>query len=127
MMQKTLAALLITAALFLTGCTGTPAESSPKPAENAAVSLSVGAKTVEGLYTGQTLDRLPDGEGVFTAGKPISIPKNYYPDDNEAKAPRVSWRSSANLLFSNWLNYFVYQTTPYDLNEIDLEKKKQQN
>ena len=61
-----------------------------------------------------------------TAGKPISIPKNYYPDDNEAKPPRVSWRSSANLLFSNWLNYFVYQTTPFDLNEIDLDKKKQQ-
>jgi len=61
-----------------------------------------------------------------SAGKPISIPKNYYPDDNEAKTPRVSWRSSANLLFSNWLNYFVYQTTPYDINEIDLEKKKQQ-
>jgi len=59
-----------------------------------------------------------------TAGKPISIPKNYYPDDNEARPPRVSWRSSANLLFSNWLNYFVYQTTPYDLNEIDLEKKQ---
>jgi len=59
-----------------------------------------------------------------TAGKPIRIPKNYYPDDNEAKPPRVSWRSSANLLFSNWLNYFVYQTTPYDINELDLDKKK---
>ena len=62
-----------------------------------------------------------------TAGKPISIPKNYYPEDNEAKPPRVSWRSSANLLFSNWLNYFVYQTTPYDLEQIDLDKKKPQN
>ena len=58
------------------------------------------------------------------AGKPISLPKNYYPEDNEAKPPRVTWRSSANLLFSNWLNYFVYQTTPYDLSQIDLLRKK---
>ena len=58
------------------------------------------------------------------AGKPISLPKNYYPEANEAKPPRVTWRSSANLLFSNWLNYFVYQTTPYDLSQIDLLRKK---
>ena len=49
------------------------------------------------------------------AGKPIQIPKNYFPNDDPTQPPRVSWRSSANLLFSNWLNYFVYQTTPYDL------------
>ena len=60
----------------------------------------------------------------IAAGKPISLPKNYYPEDNEAKPPRVTWRSSANLLFSNWLNYFVYQTTPYDLSQIDLLRKK---
>lgn len=60
----------------------------------------------------------------MAAGKPISLPKNYYPEDNEAKPPRVTWRSSANLLFSNWLNYFVYQTTPYDLSQIDLLRKK---
>ncbi|MBQ9937199.1 MAG: homoserine O-succinyltransferase [Oscillospiraceae bacterium] len=52
------------------------------------------------------------------AGKEIDIPKNYYPDDNPKKAPIVSWRSTANLLYSNWLNYFVYQTTPYDINKI---------
>jgi len=52
------------------------------------------------------------------AGLPIEIPKNYYPDDDPTKTPKVSWRSCANLLYSNWLNYFVYQTTPYDLNEI---------
>ena len=52
------------------------------------------------------------------AGLPIDVPQNYFPDDDDTKEPVVSWRSSANLLFSNWLNYFVYQTTPYDLNEI---------
>ncbi len=51
-------------------------------------------------------------------GKPIKIPKNYFPDDNPKKAPKVTWRAHANLLFSNWLNYFVYQTTPYDINAV---------
>ena len=51
-------------------------------------------------------------------GKPIEIPKNYFPNDNPEKAPLVTWRSHANLLYSNWLNYFVYQTTPYDIEEI---------
>ena len=54
-------------------------------------------------------------------GKPIEVPKNYFPDDNPENAPLVSWRSHANLLFSNWLNYFVYQTTPYDISEIKLD------
>ncbi len=52
------------------------------------------------------------------AGIPIDVPANYYPDDDETKPPIVSWRSSANLLFSNWLNYFVYQTTPYDIKTV---------
>lgn len=52
------------------------------------------------------------------AGLDIKIPKNYFEDDNPAKPPVVTWRSHANLLFSNWLNYYVYQTTPYDINEI---------
>ncbi|MBQ4569935.1 MAG: homoserine O-succinyltransferase [Ruminococcus sp.] len=51
-------------------------------------------------------------------GKPITIPKNYFPNDDESKPPIVSWRSHANLLYSNWLNYFVYQTTPYDITSI---------
>ena len=51
-------------------------------------------------------------------GKPIEIPKNYFPDDNPENEPIVSWRSHANLLYSNWLNYFVYQTTPYDIEQI---------
>ena len=53
-----------------------------------------------------------------SAGLPIDIPENYFPDDDDSRAPVVSWRSHANLLYSNWLNYFVYQTTPYDLKEI---------
>ena len=53
------------------------------------------------------------------AGLPIDIPKNYFPDDDDTKDPVVRWRSCANLLYSNWLNYFVYQTTPYDINEIE--------
>jgi len=52
------------------------------------------------------------------AGEKIEIPKNYFKGDNPENPPIVSWRAHANLLFSNWLNYFVYQTTPYDINEI---------
>jgi len=48
-------------------------------------------------------------------GLDISIPKNYFPDDDPLKAPMVKWRSHASLLFSNWLNYCVYQVTPYFL------------
>ncbi len=51
-------------------------------------------------------------------GLPISVPVNYFPDDDDTKEPIVRWRGHANLLFSNWLNYFVYQTTPYDIMEI---------
>jgi homoserine O-succinyltransferase len=52
------------------------------------------------------------------AGLPIGVPKNYYPNDDDTKEPVVSWRSHANLLYSNWLNYFVYQTTPYDIKKV---------
>lgn len=52
------------------------------------------------------------------AGLSIDIPKNYFPDDDDTRSPMVTWRSCANLLYSNWLNYFVYQTTPYNINEI---------
>ncbi|MGI6278943.1 MAG: homoserine O-acetyltransferase MetA [Acutalibacteraceae bacterium] len=51
-------------------------------------------------------------------GRPIEIPKNYFPGDDPKNTPVVTWRSHANLLFSNWLNYFVYQTTPYDIEKI---------
>jgi homoserine O-succinyltransferase len=51
-------------------------------------------------------------------GLPIHVPENYFPDDDDNKDPVVRWRGHANLLFSNWLNYFVYQTTPYDIMTI---------
>ncbi len=52
------------------------------------------------------------------AGLPIRPPKNYFPGDDDTKAPICKWRSGANLIYSNWLNYFVYQTTPYDIDSI---------
>ncbi len=52
------------------------------------------------------------------AGLNTKIPKNYFPNDDVSKAPLCTWRSCANLLFSNWLNYFVYQQTPYDTRKI---------
>lgn len=51
------------------------------------------------------------------AGKPINVPLNYYPDDNPAKMPLNRWRSHAHLLYGNWINQ-IYQTTPYDLENI---------
>ena len=52
------------------------------------------------------------------AGLHPNIPLNYYPDDDPAKEPIVRWRSVAHLLFANWLNYYVYQETPYELDEL---------
>lgn len=52
------------------------------------------------------------------AGLDISVPKNYFPEDDDSRRPSCDWRSSANLLYSNWLNYFVYQSTPYDINTV---------
>jgi homoserine O-succinyltransferase len=49
---------------------------------------------------------------------PIQVPLNYYPGDDSTKTPLMRWGSAANLLFSNWLNYYVYQETPYNLEEI---------
>ena len=49
------------------------------------------------------------------AGLPIHVPENYYPNDDDTCRPIVRWRSCANLLYSNWLNYFVYQATPYNV------------
>lgn len=52
-------------------------------------------------------------------GLDIEIPKNYFPDDDPSKPPIVNWRSHANLLYCNWLNYYVYQETPFDLEKIE--------
>ncbi len=54
-------------------------------------------------------------------GFAIHVPENYYPNDDDSKDPIVRWRGHGNLLFSNWLNYFVYQTTPYDIMSIGQE------
>jgi homoserine O-succinyltransferase len=51
-------------------------------------------------------------------GIPIEIPRNYYPDDDPSRPPLVRWRGHANLLFANWLNYYVYQVTPYNIKHI---------
>lgn len=63
-------------------------------------------------YDPDTLKR--EYERDKALGLPIAVPKNYFPNDDDTRPPIVSWRGHAHLLFSNWLNYFVYQTTPYD-------------
>ncbi len=57
-------------------------------------------------------------ERDLKAGINPAVPKNYFPDDNPNLPPVIRWRSHAHLLFSNWLNYYVYQATPYDLDSI---------
>lgn len=54
----------------------------------------------------------------FNKGLDIEIPRNYFPNDNTSLTPMVTWRGSANIVFSNWLNYCVYQNTPYDLEKL---------
>jgi homoserine O-succinyltransferase len=51
-------------------------------------------------------------------GLPIHVPKNYYPKDDPSQIPHVRWRGHANLLYANWLNYYVYQVTPFDPKDI---------
>ncbi len=51
-------------------------------------------------------------------GLPVDVPQNYYPMNDPTQPPNVRWRGHANLLYANWLNYYVYQVTPYDPNEI---------
>ena len=67
-------------------------------------------------YAPDTLDK----EYKRDAGKrdDVELPKNYYRDNDPAKEPLVTWRSHANLLFNNWINYYVYQETPYDISQI---------
>ena len=57
-------------------------------------------------------------------GKPIEIPVNYYPGDDPSMEPVMSWRSSGQMLYINWVNYFLYQTTPYDIKDISNEHKE---
>ncbi len=64
-------------------------------------------------YDADTLRR--EYERDRAAGLPIDVPRHYFPDDDPSRDPIVSWRSCANLMYSNWLNYYVYQETPFDL------------
>ena len=59
-------------------------------------------------------------------GIDIQLPYNYFPDDNPNNTPKFSWRCTANLMFSNWLNYCVYQLTPFNLEELDIRNWKWQ-
>lgn len=63
-------------------------------------------------YTLDTEYKRDKGKGLD-----IEVPKNYYPDDDPSQRPVLSWRSHCNNIYSNWLNYYVYQTTPYDLTQ----------
>ncbi len=67
-------------------------------------------------YSSYTLDT--EYRRDLKKGLPIEMPRNYYRDNDPSKEPLVRWRAHANLLFTNWLNYFVYQETPYDLKAI---------
>jgi homoserine O-succinyltransferase len=67
-------------------------------------------------YSPDTLD--VEYHRDLAKGLPIEMPKNYYRDNNPENEPLVRWRAHANLLFSNWLNYYVYQETPFDVNQI---------
>jgi len=67
-------------------------------------------------YDPLTLKREYDRD--VNKGLPIQVPKNYYPEDDPTQNPHVRWRGHANLLYTNWLNYYVYQTTAFDPNEI---------
>ena len=57
------------------------------------------------------------------AGKPINVPCNYYPADDPSRDPLFRWRAHGYLLYTNWLNYYVYQDTPYDLNHLEALEK----
>ncbi len=67
-------------------------------------------------YAPNTLDT--EYKRDLEKGLTIDVPKNYYREGNPKLGPLVRWRGHANLLFSNWLNYFVYQETPYDIGQI---------
>lgn len=67
-------------------------------------------------YSPYTLDK--EYKRDLAKGLPIKMPKNYYINNDSTRKPLVSWRAHANLLFANWLNYFVYQETPFDISRI---------
>lgn len=72
--------------------------------------------TGHGEYDPETLEL--EYKRDVAAGLPIEPPLNYYPENDCTKPPRVTWRAHGNMLFGNWLNYFVYQETPFDIEKI---------
>lgn len=67
-------------------------------------------------YSPYTLDR--EYKRDFGKRADVELPQNYYEDDNPQKPPHVTWRAHANLLFNNWINYYIYQETPYNIEDI---------
>lgn len=72
-------------------------------------------------YDADTLKREYDRD--VAKGLDIPVPRHYFPDDDPAREPRATWRAHAQLLYTNWLNYYVYQTTPYDLDRVGSESE----
>ena len=72
-------------------------------------------------YDRYTLDK--EYHRDLDKGLPIDLPEHYYPDDDPGKRPLLSWRSTSNCLYTNWLNYYVYQNTPYQWGQILTEKE----
>ncbi len=67
-------------------------------------------------YDRYTLDK--EYKRDVAKGIPIEVPKNYYPDDNPDNMPNLSWRAHSNAIYTNWLNYYVYQITPYNIDDV---------
>ena len=76
-------------------------------------------------YDPETLQK--EYERDVAKGLDISVPAHYFPNDDPAQEPHSTWRSAAQLLFTNWLNYYVYQTTPYDLNRAGGEESDEES
>ena len=72
-------------------------------------------------YDADTLMR--EYERDIARGLDMPLPRHYFPHDNPAEPPRATWRAHAQLLYTNWLNYYVYQTTPYDLGRVGAEEE----
>jgi len=77
--------------------------------------------TGHGEYEHDTLQK--EYERDRNRGMDIPVPKHYFPNDDPTQRPIVTWRAHANLLYANWLNYYVYQETPYDLSQVAHKKK----
>ena len=71
-------------------------------------------------YDADTL--MAEYERDIAKGLDMPLPRHYFPNDDPAQTPRVTWRAHAQLLYTNWLNYYVYQTTPYDLAKVGTEE-----